>query len=227
MSNPMPPRTASAAGAGALGAGSGLGAGGLGSSALGGSARGAMSSPSVSAPPVGSPVAPAGPRSAPNSHAPSSHAPTSHTPYRTPPAGPSSSDGGRRSRTVRRPPRLASLQLKRVDPWTVLKISLIVAIVMFFVWMIAVGVLYLSLGSMDVWSKINSTYNTLVVSSATDSTSAAQPDLITPARIFGVTAVIGAVNIVLFTALATIAAFVYNAAAGMAGGVEVTLGERD
>ena len=43
-----------------------------------------------------------------------------------------------------------------------LKISLIVAIVMFFVWMIAVGVLYLSLGSMDVWTKINSTYNTLV-----------------------------------------------------------------
>lgn len=131
----------------------------------------------------------------------------------------------RRSRPTRRPPRLASLQLKRVDPWTVLKISLIVAIVMFFVWMIAVGVLYLSLGSMDVWTKINDTYNTLVASS--DTTGATQPDLITPARVFGVTAVIGAVNIVLFTALATIAAFVYNAAAGMAGGVEITLGERD
>jgi hypothetical protein len=131
----------------------------------------------------------------------------------------------RRSRPARRPPRLASLQLKRVDPWTVLKISLIVAIVMFFVWMIAVGVLYLSLGSMDVWTKINDTYNTLVASS--DTTGATQPDLITPARVFGVTAVIGAVNIVLFTALATIAAFVYNAAAGMAGGVEITLGERD
>jgi hypothetical protein len=133
-------------------------------------------------------------------------------------------DPARRSRPARRPPRLASLQLKRVDPWTVLKISLIVAIVMFFVWMIAVGVLYLSLGSMDVWTKINSTYETLVASS---DTTANQSDLITPARVFGVTAVIGAVNIVLFTALSTIAAFVYNAAAGMAGGVEITLGERD
>jgi hypothetical protein len=119
---------------------------------------------------------------------------------------------------------LASLQLKRVDPWTVLKISLIVSIVMFFVWMIAVGVLYLSLGSMDVWTKINATYNTLVASA---DTTTPQPDLITPTRVFGITAVIGAVNIVLFTALATIAAFVYNAAAGMAGGVEITLGERD
>jgi hypothetical protein len=140
------------------------------------------------------------------------------------PSSVSPPDSGRRSRTVRRPPRLASLQLKRIDPWTVLKISLIVSIVMFFVWMIAVGVLYLSLGSMDVWTKINDTYNTLVTN--TD-TSAVQPDLITPTRIFGITAVIGAVNIVLFTALATIAAFVYNAAAGMAGGVELTLGERD
>jgi len=129
-----------------------------------------------------------------------------------------------RSKTPRRPPRLASLQLKRIDPWTVLKISLIVSIVMFFVWMIAVGILYLSLGSMDVWSKINDTYNTLTTSADANAT---ESDLITPARVFSITAVVGAINIVLFTALATVAAFVYNAAAGMAGGVEVTLGERD
>lgn len=129
----------------------------------------------------------------------------------------------RKGKGQRRPPRLASLQLKRVDPWTVLKISLIVAIVMFFVWMIAVGILYLSLGSMDVWTKINETFNTLTTS---DSTTGGE-ELITSARVFGVTAVIGAINIVLFTALATVAAFVYNAAAGMAGGVELTLGERD
>jgi len=116
------------------------------------------------------------------------------------------------------------LQLKRVDPWTVLKISLIVAIVMFFVWMIAIGVLYLSLGSMDVWTKINSTYETLVTP---DSGTGTTGPLITPSGVFIVAAVIGAINIVLFTALSTVAAFVYNAAAGMSGGVEITLGERD
>lgn len=128
----------------------------------------------------------------------------------------------RRARGQRRPPRLASLQLKRVDPWTVLKISLIVAVVMFFVWMIAVAVLYLSLGSMNVWKSINDTWVTL-----TSADTKTGSDLITPLRVFSITAVIGAINIVLFTALATIAAFVYNAAAGMSGGVEVTLGERD
>lgn len=114
--------------------------------------------------------------------------------------------------------------MRRIDPWTALKISLVVSIVMFFVWMIAIGVLYLSLDAMNVWDKINSTYTTLVV--APDSTTTPAP-LITPGKVFGVTAVVGAVNIVLFTALSAIAAFVYNAASGMVGGVEVTLGEQE
>ncbi len=135
------------------------------------------------------------------------------------------SESARRAKAPRRPPRLASLQLKRVDPWTVLKISLIVSIVMFFVWMIAVGLLYYTLGAMDVWGKINDTFSTLT--SSPDQASAGQTDLITATRVFGVTAVVGAINIVLFTLLATVAAFIYNAAAAMSGGVELTLGERD
>jgi len=141
-----------------------------------------------------------------------------------PPPRPSA-DNARRTKAPRRPPRLASLQLKRVDPWTVLKISLIVSIVMFFVWMIAIGILYYTLGAMDVWGKINDTFSTLT--SAPDAAAAGQTDLITPIRVFVVTAIVGAINIVLFTALATVAAFIYNAAAAMSGGVELTLGERD
>ncbi len=186
--------------------------------------------PRVAAPPVASPltsrtVTPAPPLSAPTPAAPPSGGRSAaKAANKGKPPAPSRDSGKKaKGKTTRRPPRLASLQLKRIDPWTVLKISLIVAIVMFFVWMIAVGILYLSLGSMDVWTKINQTYNTL----ATSDSSTTGTDLITPARVFGITAVIGAINIVLFTALATVAAFVYNAAAGMAGGVELTLGERD
>lgn len=128
----------------------------------------------------------------------------------------------RRARPTKRPPRLASLQLKRIDPWTVLKISLVVSIVMFFVWMIAVGILYLVLNGMGVWTQVNETYQTLSTSGASEGAA-----LITPARVFIVAGVVGAINIVLFTLLATVAAFIYNAAAGMAGGVELTLSERD
>jgi hypothetical protein len=38
---------------------------------------------------------------------------------------------------------------------------------------------------------------------------------------------VGAVNIVLMTALATIGAFVYNICSDLVGGIEVTLAERD
>ena len=38
---------------------------------------------------------------------------------------------------------------------------------------------------------------------------------------------IGAINIVLFTALCTIGAFVYNICSDLVGGIEVTLAERD
>lgn len=139
--------------------------------------------------------------------------------------GPSGRPEVRRPKTQRRPPRLASLQLKRVDPWTVLKISLIVSVVMFFVWMIAVAILYYTLDAMSVWAKINDTFSTLT--SSPDTAAAGQTDLITPLWVFGVTAVGGAINIVLFTLLATVGAFIYNAAAAMSGGVELTLGERD
>ncbi len=148
-------------------------------------------------------------------------------PADAPKSTPKSRTETRGSRTVRpnkKTPRITSLQLKRVDPWTVLKVSLIVSIVMFFVWMIAIGLLYLLFGSLDVITRINEGWNTVTSASADG---AAQADLITPGIVFGVAAVIGAINIVLLTALSTIAAFVYNAAAGMAGGVELTLGERD
>ena len=39
--------------------------------------------------------------------------------------------------------------------------------------------------------------------------------------------VIGAVNVVLFTALCTLGAFIYNVCADLVGGVELTLAERD
>ena len=105
-----------------------------------------------------------------------------------------------------------------------LKISLIVSIVMFFVWMIATGILYYTLGAMDVWAKVNDTFSTLT---STPDVAAGQTDLITAPRVFAITAIVGAINIVLFTALATVGAFIYNAAAAMSGGVELTLGERD
>lgn len=128
---------------------------------------------------------------------------------------------------LRRPgrgPRRASLQIKRFDPWSVLKLSLVLGLALFFVWLVAVGVLYTVLDGMGVWDKLNGTYSSLVQG---DGDEAAGEPLISVGPVFGVAAVVGAINIVLISALATVSAFIYNVSADLAGGLEVTLSERE
>lgn len=127
-----------------------------------------------------------------------------------------------RGRTPRAP-RKASLQIQRFDPWSVLKLSLVLSVAMFLMWLVSVGVLYGVLDGMGVWDKVNGAYSDL----ASVNEDGGGEELISAGRVFGVSAVVGAVNIVLFTAFATVLAFVYNVSADLAGGIEITLSERD
>ncbi len=52
-------------------------------------------------------------------------------------------------------------------------------------------------------------------------------ELVSSGTIFGGAALIGLVNIVLLTAMATVGAFIYNLTTDLVGGVEVTLADRD
>jgi hypothetical protein len=126
---------------------------------------------------------------------------------------------------LRRPgrgPRRANLQIKRFDPWSVLKLSLVLGVALFFVWLVAVGALYAVLDGMGVWDKVNGISTDLLQGNENSSA-----PLISAGRVFGVAAIVGAINIVLFSALATVGAFVYNVSADLAGGLEVTLAERE
>ncbi|AKN15689.1 hypothetical protein B586_02530 [Mycobacterium haemophilum DSM 44634] len=125
------------------------------------------------------------------------------------------------SRRSRGPVR-ASMQIRRIDPWSTLKVSLLLSVALFFVWMIAVAFLYLVLGGMGVWAKLNSNVGDLL-----NNTSGSSGELVSSSTIFGGAVLIGLVNIVLMTAMATIAAFVYNLTTDLVGGVEVTLADLD
>jgi hypothetical protein len=140
------------------------------------------------------------------------------------PSGPGSATGGWQAvrATRNRTPRQAALQLKRLDPWSVLKLSLVLAVVLFFIWLVAVGVLYGVLDGMGVWDQLNGNYANLVTENAP-----AGGQLINAGRVFGFAAVVGAINSLLFAVAMTISAFVYNVSADLVGGVEVTLSERD
>jgi hypothetical protein len=120
-------------------------------------------------------------------------------------------------------PVRASMQIRRIDPWSALKVSLVLSVALFFVWMIAVAFLYLVLGGMGVWSKLNSNVGDLLTSAGGQTGG----ELVSSGTIFGGAALIGLVNIVLLTAMATVGAFIYNLTTDLVGGVEVTLADRE
>jgi hypothetical protein len=130
---------------------------------------------------------------------------------------------GERLQVAARPrgPVRASMQIRRIDPWSTLKVSALLSVALFFVWMIAVAFLYLVLGGMGVWSKLNSNVGDLLTN--TNETG----ELVSAGTIFSGALLLGLVNIVLLTAMATLGAVIYNLSTDLVGGVEVTLADRD
>ena len=122
-----------------------------------------------------------------------------------------------------RGPRRARLQLRHIDTWSALKISLVLSISLFFIWMVAVGLLYLVLNGLGVFETVNG----LIGQFGSTSGSGGGSEVLTPGIVFGGAAIIGAVNVVLLTALCTVGTFMYNLCSDLVGGLEVTLSERD
>ncbi|WP_299569649.1 DUF3566 domain-containing protein [uncultured Williamsia sp.] len=122
-----------------------------------------------------------------------------------------------------RGPLRAAVQLRRIDPWSTFKVSAVLAIALFLIWMIAIGVLYVILDGMGVWDQINNSFGQLVSSDNTTESSFE----ITAGTVFGVAAGVGALYVIVFTALTTVGAFIYNMSSDLVGGIEVTLADRD
>jgi hypothetical protein len=119
--------------------------------------------------------------------------------------------------------RRARLTLRRIDPWSMLKFSLVYGLVGAMVLVVAVVVLY---GAIDAMGVIGSLRKFL--SDVSDSSSG--PGLaawLSFGRVLIVAVVVGLVNVVLFAAFATLTAFIYNVCTDIVGGVEVTLSERE
>jgi hypothetical protein len=131
----------------------------------------------------------------------------------------------RRSKAPRRTPRQAQLTVARVEPWSVMKFSFVVSVAAFIVMFVAVAVLYAVLSSLGVFDSLQSLVNTVTSSKSNAGTNIR--GWFSAARILGYTGMLGSLNIVLITAMATIGSVVYNLISRTIGGIEVTLRETD
>jgi hypothetical protein len=123
------------------------------------------------------------------------------------------------------PRRQAQLTLARVEPWSVMKFSFVVSVVAFIVLFVAVALLYMVLSSLGVFDSLQNTINSLT--SAKNQAGTNVSSWFSASRVLGYTGMLGALNIVLITAMSTIGAVVYNLIAHTIGGIEVTLRETD
>jgi Transmembrane domain of unknown function (DUF3566) len=122
---------------------------------------------------------------------------------------------------VQRGPRKARLQIRQVDPWSVMKLGFLLSLALGIVFVVAVGILWSLLDSGGVFDSINK----VVADVANDQTDFTVQGSLAFRRVMGVTLVLAVVQVILNTALATLAAFLYNLASGLVGGLDVTLVE--
>ncbi|GAA2739665.1 MULTISPECIES: DUF3566 domain-containing protein [Kitasatospora] len=153
----------------------------------------------------------------------------------TPARGTRTDGAGRGTGAARRPAappasggrtRKARLRVTKVDPWSVMKVSFLLSLAVGVIIIVASALLWMILDGLGVFDSISSTLKDVT---GNDSSSGGfnLMDYIGFGKVFMFTTLIAVVDVVLMTALCTLGAFIYNYAAGFAGGVELTLAEEE
>jgi len=109
----------------------------------------------------------------------------------------------------------------RIDPWTVLRLSFLLSIAAAIITVVAVVVLWAMLSSAGVFSSVD---DTLVDVLGADSAMTIT-QYFSFNRVISIAMLIGAIDVVLITALSTIGAFLFNVAASLTGGLELSVTE--
>ena len=117
-------------------------------------------------------------------------------------------------------PRRVRLAVARVDPWSVMKMSFLLSVALGIAGVILTAVLWMILSTMNVFTDIEGVLQSL-------QTTTADPfsikDYVGFGRVVSLSIVIGVIDVILMTAIATVMAFLYNICSALVGGVQLTL----
>ncbi|WP_375431318.1 DUF3566 domain-containing protein [uncultured Friedmanniella sp.] len=128
------------------------------------------------------------------------------------------------TRPATRRTRKARLRLSRLDPWSVMKTSFLFSIAAGIMLVVAVYGIWLVLSTSGLFGSVNDIIG-ILVSTPGDTTPFRVEDFVNTQRVMGVAALVATGDVLIFTALATLGSFLYNLAATMLGGLEITLAE--
>jgi hypothetical protein len=106
-----------------------------------------------------------------------------------------------------------------------MKSAFLLSVALGIVTIVAVLMVWGVLGAAGLWDSINAAMAGLLGSEGDNAFDI--KDYLGTSRVLGFTTLVAVVDVVLLTALATLSAFLYNMAAALLGGIEVTLSEED
>ena len=106
-----------------------------------------------------------------------------------------------------------------------MKFSFVASVVAFIILFVAVAMLYMVLAALGVFDSLQHTISSITGAQGTSGTDISH--YYSASVVLGYTAMLGALNIVLITAMSTVGSVIYNLIAKTIGGIEVTLRETE
>ena len=116
--------------------------------------------------------------------------------------------------------RRVRLTVSRVDPWSAMKMSFLLSVALGIAGVVMVAVLWTILAGMGVFDQVNGLVGQIIQDG---DSSFDIMDFLGFGRVVSLAIVIGVIDVILMTALATLAAFLYNVSSSLVGGLQLTL----
>ncbi|HIW92880.1 MAG TPA: DUF3566 domain-containing protein [Candidatus Corynebacterium avicola] len=100
--------------------------------------------------------------------------------------------------------------VKEISPWSALKLGAVLSVCLWVAWMVAAALIYILLGVGGIWDKMNDLMADLIGA-----------DAVSTGMFFGVAAGLGVLEVVVVALMSPVLAVLYNASAGIVGGLKV------